>query len=239
MALVVGLTVSACGGRPQGGGDPGGTVVDATGPSGGSPQGPSGANPQGPSGENPQGPSGENPQGPSGENPQGPSGGNPQGPSGGAAGAPINRNNGAVAAGAPFKMPAFQQRGAGNIDELEEQIRAAIRDGCPNNELCVATVRQPLAALEGQTYHPSCFLGTDPDTSEEIELNPQKTRVLTIYHGTDDSQEPCPRQDTGSGGTDSTDTTDTTGTTAQPTDPTESTDSTQSDDSQSQPPSSS
>jgi hypothetical protein len=169
----------------------------------------------------------------------GSSGGSPQGPSGGAAGAPTNRNNGAVAAGAPFKMPAFQQRGAGNIDELEEQIRAAIQDGCPNHTLCVPTVRQPLAEFEGQTYHPSCFLGTHPDTKEEIELDPQKTRVLRIYHGTDESQEPCPRQDTGSGGTDSTDTTESTDTTGQSTDTSESTDTTQPDGSQSQPPSSS
>lgn len=173
-------------------------------------------------------------------------GGGPQGQSGGAAGAPTNRKSDAVAAGAPFEMPAFQQRGAGNIDQLEEEIRAAIRDGCPNDELCVATVRQPLAEFRGQPYHPSCFLGTDPDTSEkEIRLDPQKTKVLTIYRGTDESKEPCPRQDTGSGGTDSTDTTESTDTAGQSTDTTESsdttesTDTTQPDDSQSQPPSSS
>ena len=172
-------------------------------------------------------------------------GGGPQGQSGGAAGAPTNRKSDAVAAGAPFEMPAFQQRGAGNIDQLEEEIRAAIRDGCPNDELCVATVRQPLAKFRGQPSHPSCFLGTDPDTSEEIRLDPQKTKVLTIYRGTDESKEPCPRQDTGSGGTDSTDTTESTDTTGQSTDTTESsdttesTDTTQPDDSQSQPPSSS
>jgi hypothetical protein len=171
-------------------------------------------------------------------------GGSPQGPSGGAAGAPTNRKSDAVAAGAPFKMPAFQQRGVGNIDELEEAIRAAIEDGCPNDELCVATVRQPLAEFEGQAYHPSCFLGTDPDTSEEIELDPQKTKVLTIYQGTDESKERCLRQD-GSGGTDSTEATESTDTSGQSTDTsdstdtTESTDTTQPDDSQSQPPSSS
>lgn len=171
-------------------------------------------------------------------------GGSPQGPSGGAAGAPTNRKSDAVAAGAPFKMPAFQQRGVGNIDELEEDIRAAIKDGCPNDELCVPTVRQPLAEFEGQAYHPSCFLGTNPDTKEETELDPQQTKVLTIYHGTDESKEQCLRQD-GSGGTDSTDATESTDTTGQSTDTsdstdtTESTDTTQPDDSQSQPPSSS
>jgi len=170
-------------------------------------------------------------------------GGSPQGPSGGAAGAPTNRKSDAVAAGAPFKMPAFQQRGVGNIDELEEEIRAAIRDGCPNDKLCVATVRQP-GTLDGKTYHPSCFLGTKPDTSEETKLDPQKTKVLTIYRGTDESKEPCLRQD-GSGGTDSTDATESTDTSGQSTDSTESsdttesTDTTQPEDSQSQPPSSS
>ena len=63
----------------------------------------------------------------------------------------------------------------------------------------MATVRQPLAEFQGQAYHPSCFLGTDPDTSEETELDPQKTKVLTIYRGPDESKEPCLRQDTGSG----------------------------------------
>jgi hypothetical protein len=213
MALAVCLTASACGGSHQGGGDSGGEAVDAAVRSNGAP-------------------------GSAGGSPQGPSGGSPQGPSGGAAGAPTNRNSGAVAAGAPFKMPAFQQRGAGNIDELEEQIRAAIQDGCPNHKLCVATVRQPLALFQGQTYHPSCFLGTHPDTSEEIQLDPQKTSVLTIYRGTDESKEPCLRQDTGSGGTDPTDTTESTGTTGQSTDTSESTDTTQPDDSQPQPSSS-
>ena len=166
-------------------------------------------------------------------------GGSPQGPSGGAAGAPTNRKSDAVAAGAPFEMPAFQQRGLGNIDELEEDIRAAIEERCPNGRLCVETVREPLAEFEGEAYHPSCFLGTNPDTSEEIELDPRKTKVLTIYRGTDESKEPCPRQDTDPGGADSTDTTESTDTTGQSTDTTESTDTTQPDDSQPQPPSSS
>jgi len=216
VALVVSVAVSACGGSQQGGGDSGGEAVDAAARSNGAPGSP---------------------------------GGSPQGQSGGAAGAPTNRKSEAVAAGAPFKMPAFQQRGAGNIDQLEEEIRAAIREGCPNDELCVATVRQPLAEFQGQPYHPSCFLGTNPDTSVpdangETELDPQKTRVLTIYQGTDKREEPCLRQD-GSGGTDSTDTTESTDTTGQSTDATESsdttesTDTTQPDDSQSQPPSSS
>jgi hypothetical protein len=147
--------------------------------------------------------------------------GSPQSPSGGAAGAPTNRKTDAVAAGAPFEMPAFQQRGAGNIDELEEDIRAAIEDGCSNHKLCVPTVRQPLASFQGQPYHPSCFLGTNPDTHEETTLDPRKTKVLTIYRGTDESKDPCLRQDTGSSDT------------------TESTDTTQPDDSQAQPPSSS
>jgi hypothetical protein len=216
MALVVCVTASACGGSQQGGGDSGGEAVDAAARSNGAPGSP---------------------------------GGSPQGPSGGAAGAPTNRKSDAVAAGAPFKMPAFQQRTVGNIDELEEDIRAAIKDGCPNDELCVPTVRQPLALFEGQAYHPSCFLGTDPDTSVpdtngETELDPQKTKVLTIYQGTDESKERCLRQD-GSGGTDSTDATESTDTSGQSTDTsdstdtTESTDTTQPDDSQSQPPSSS
>jgi hypothetical protein len=220
MALVVCVTVSACGGGNQGGGDSGAEAVDAAARSNGAPGSPAG-------------------------NPQSPSGGSPQGPSGGAAGAPTDRKTDAVAAGAPFEMPAFQQRGAGNIDELEADIRAAIKDGCPDGKLCVATVREPLAKFQDQTYHPSCFLGTNPDTSEETELDPQTTKVLTIYRGTDESKEPCLLQDTGSGGTDSTDATESTDTTGQQTDSTgssdttESTDTTQSDDSQAQPPSSS
>jgi hypothetical protein len=216
MALVVCLTASACGGSNQGGGDSGGEAIDAAARSNGAPGSP---------------------------------GGSPQGPSGGAAGAPTNRKSDAVAAGAPFKMPAFQQRGVGNIDELEEEIRAAIKEGCPNDKLCVGTVRQPLAKFQGRAYHPSCFLGTNPDTSVpdangETELDPQKTRVLAIYQGTDKREEQCLRQD-GSGGTDSTDATESTDTSGQSTDTsdstdtTESTDTTQPDDSQSQPPSSS
>ena len=172
-------------------------------------------------------------------------GGSPQGPSGGAPGAPTNRKSEAVAAGAPFDMPAFEQRGVGNIDELEEAIRAAIREGCGNDELCVPTVRQPLAEFEGKTYHPTCFLGTNPDTSEESELDPQKTKVLTIYHGTDESRERCERQDTGYGGTESTDATGSTDTSEQSagstesSDTTGSSDTTQPDDSQPPPPSSS
>jgi hypothetical protein len=171
--------------------------------------------------------------------------GGPRSPSGGATGAPTNRRTDAVATGAPFEMPAFEQRGVGNIDELEAAIRAAIKEGCANGKLCVATVRQPLAKFEGQPYHPSCFLGTYPDTSQETVLDPRKTKVLIIYRGTDESQEPCLRQDDGSGGTDSTDASESTDSSEQstdssdPSDTTESSDTSQPDESQSQPPSSS
>jgi hypothetical protein len=129
----------------------------------------------------------------SGQGSPGAPGGNSGQQPGGAVGAPSNQGNGAQAIGAPIKLPAFTEIGAGNIDELRAKIEAAIRDACtPDNDLCVTTVVEPRA---GSPSHPTCFVGTKPDTRTEGTEIP-RTTVLTIYSGSDDSATPCPPQGT-------------------------------------------
>jgi hypothetical protein len=82
----------------------------------------------------------------------------------GAPGAPGEQGNGAQAAGAPIRLPAYTQIGAKPVDEMREVIDNDIREACkPRNDPCVTTV---IEARNGSDLH-ACFGGTKPDMSTE------------------------------------------------------------------------
>jgi hypothetical protein len=158
-------------------------------------------------------------------------GGSRQGPSGGAPGAPTHRNPGAVAVGSPIKLPAFQEKGAGNFDEVHQRLLNEIRAACePKHDLCVTPV---VKTLDNDDSDRTCFEGTIPPLLEKENEVP-RDKELTILRGKADTDHPCEPQGSGEGGesTGSTETTETTETTGP-------TDTSQPDDGQSPPPSSS
>ena len=138
----------------------------SSGSPGGSDQQPSGGSDQQPSG----GGGGSQPSGGGGGTPassgnQGNGGGTPgssgnQGTGGGAPASSGNQGTGGGAVPAPINIPEFQQIDFANVDQIREQIDAAIRDGCrPQGEQCIPTEVVPRG-----DKHPTCFGGTDPDT---------------------------------------------------------------------------
>jgi hypothetical protein len=103
--------------------------------------------------------------GQSGATPGAPDAGSEQ-QSGGVAGAPGSpgkRSNGAQAAGAPIKLPAYTQIGAKPVDEMRQEIETDIQNECGKrrDNLCMTTV---VEARDGTDLH-ACFGGTRPDMS--------------------------------------------------------------------------
>lgn len=86
-------------------------------------------------------------------------GGGPQGQSGGAPGAPTNRKSDSVAAGAPVKIPAFQENGQPMYEPPQEpggepggaklDFEHDVRDACKGGTMCLnVQVRPSDADLE-------------------------------------------------------------------------------------------
>jgi hypothetical protein len=96
----------------------------------------------------------------------------------GAPGAPGKQGNGAQAAGAPIRLPAYTQIGAKPVDEMREVIDNDIREACrPRNDPCVTTV---IEARNGSDLH-ACFGVTKPDMSTEgstYEFDPPAELVI-------------------------------------------------------------
>jgi hypothetical protein len=98
----------------------------------------------------------------------------------------------------PITIPPFQQIGGQPVDDVRQQIEAAIREACtPRHDLCVTTVVTP---RKGADAH-ACFGGTSPSTHpDSAQLD--RGAVLTIYSEPggcgvpDPSTEPPPSSDT-------------------------------------------
>ena len=98
----------------------------------------------------------------------------------------------------PITIPPFQQIGGQPVDDVRQQIEAAIREACtPHHDLCVATVVTP---RNGADAH-ACFGGTSPSTHPDSAQLDRGT-VLTIYSepggcgAPDPSIEPPPSSNT-------------------------------------------
>jgi hypothetical protein len=98
----------------------------------------------------------------------------------------------------PITIPPFQQIGGQPVDDVRQQIEAAIREACtPRHNLCVTTVVEP---RNGAGAH-ACFGGTNPPTHpDSAQLD--RGAVLTIYSEPggcgvpDPTSEPPPSSDT-------------------------------------------
>jgi hypothetical protein len=142
---------------------------------------------------------------PEGEAPGTP-GGAPEGEAPGSAGGPGapglpgpgSPEEEAGAPESPITIPPFQQIGGQPVDDVRQQIEAAIREACtPRHDLCVTTVVTP---RKGADAH-ACFGGTSPSTHpDSAQLD--RGAVLTIYSEPggcgvpDPSTEPPPSSDT-------------------------------------------
>ena len=95
----------------------------------------------------------------------------------GAPGLPGGPDEEATAPESPITIPPFQQIGGQPVDDVRQQIEAAIREACtPRHDLCVTTVVEP---RNGADAH-ACFGGTNPSTHpDSAQLN--RGAVLTIY----------------------------------------------------------
>lgn len=99
----------------------------------------------------------------------------------------------------PITIPPFQQIGGQPVDDVRQQIEAAIREACtPRHDLCVTTVVSP---RDGADAH-ACFGGTNPSTHpNSAKVN--RGAVLTIYsqpgacEPSEPSSEPPPSSSTG------------------------------------------
>jgi len=169
-------------------------------------------------------------------------GGSPQGQSGGAPGAPgppSNGRNAPQAIGAPVKIPPFTQIDAGFIEDVHQQIKDAIREGCkPRPADCIRTVVKPVdEGHEGYGNSPDCFEGTNPPTKDAttsdgmVELDPRKVKVLVVLSGATPGGPSCKQGESSSESSVDQQPTDTTTapteSSQQPTDTTASTDTSQ------------
>ena len=133
-------------------------------------------------------------------------GGGPKGEAPGSAGGPGapglpgpgSPDEEARAPESPITIPPFQQIGGQPVDDVRQQIEAAIREACtPRHDLCVTTVVTP---RKGADAH-ACFGGTSPATHpDSAQLD--RGAVLTVYSepggcgAPDPSTEPPPSSDT-------------------------------------------
>lgn len=107
---------------------------------------------------------------------------------------PVSPDEEARAPESPITIPPFQQIGGQPVDDVRQQIEAAIREACtPRHDLCVTTVVTP---RKGADAH-ACFGGTSPSTHPNS-AKLDRGAVLTIYSepggcgAPDPSSEPPP-----------------------------------------------
>jgi hypothetical protein len=121
-------------------------------------------------------PEGQAPGSPGGA-PEGEAPGSPGGPGAPGLPGPGGPEEESRAPESPITIPPFQQIGGQPVDDVRQQIEAAIREACtPRHDLCVTTVVEP---RNGADAH-ACFGGTSPSTHPgSAKLD--RGAVLTIY----------------------------------------------------------